>query len=205
MLLAGEGLCNVELQRFLKDAQNWFVCLSVQLISRIRVIMIRIVKWIHAFFALSAVLVSEVDYTGETAKQKRLAPDSLWKSFLQWFQWTFHERWFSVKMLRIIARPREVLILLTSFVATTLLGSTHGCETLGLLARSAHCTNVYLVSLIAGVQEAGLNVHDIFLVSGSADVLGYEMSSSSACCSGISKQISRIRAVADTVSASRLH
>ena len=106
-------------------------------------------------------------------------------------------------MSRIIARPRQVLILLTSFVATTLLGSTHGCETLGLLARSAHCTNVYLVSLIADVQETGLNVHDIFLVSGRADVLGYEMSPSSACCSGVSKQISRIRPVARTVSASR--
>ena len=106
-------------------------------------------------------------------------------------------------MSRIIARPREVLILLFSFVAFTLLGSKHGSETLGLLARSAHCTNVYLASLIAGVQEAGLNVHDIFLVSGSADVLGYGMSPSSACCSGTSKQISRIRAVARTVSSSR--
>ena len=74
MLLAGEGLCNVELQRFLKDAQNWFVC-SVDIKNTCH--QMRILTWVHVFFALSAVLVSEVDYTGKTRKQKRLAPDSL--------------------------------------------------------------------------------------------------------------------------------
>ena len=69
-----KDFCNVEIQRFLEDAQNWFVG-SADIKNAFH--QIRILTWIHAFFALSAVLVSEVDYTGKTINQKRLAPDSL--------------------------------------------------------------------------------------------------------------------------------
>ena len=40
-----------------------------------------------------------------------------------------------------------------------------------VLARGANCTDVHLARLVAGVQKAGLDVHDICLASGSADVL----------------------------------
>ena len=47
-----------------------------------------------------------------------------------------------------------------------------------VLARGENCTNVHL--LIAGVQRAGLDVHDI----SRADVLGCEVSPANAHCSG---------------------
>ena len=68
-----------------------------------------------------------------------------------------------------------------------LLGSQHGMGSLcfrashadnfGLLARDAN-TCVYSARLIAGVQRAGLDAHDISFASGS--VLGYEVSPASA-------------------------
>ena len=52
-----------------------------------------------------------------------------------------------------------------------LLGSKHGlgsegfrwwfADNIGVLARGANCTNVHLARLMAGVQKAGLDVHDI--------------------------------------------
>ena len=69
-----------------------------------------------------------------------------------------------------------------------------------VLARGAICTDVHLARLIAAVQKAGLDVHDISLASGSADVLAYEVSLANAYCSGAGKRIARIRSVAQTVS-----
>ena len=40
-----------------------------------------------------------------------------------------------------------------------------------VLSRGANCTYVYLARLIAGVKKAGLDVHDVHIASGSADVL----------------------------------
>ena len=74
---------------------------------------------------------------------------------------------------------------------------------LRVLARGADSTNVHLARHIAGVQKAGLDVHDMSLASGSADVLGYDVSPSSVCCFGTSKRISRVRSVARTVSTCR--
>ena len=76
-------------------------------------------------------------------------------------------------------------------------------DSVGVLARGANCTNVHLARLIAGVQKAGLDVHDISRASGSAAVLGYEVSPAHASCSGMSKRISRIRTVARRVSSRR--
>ena len=50
--------------------------------------------------------------------------------------------------------------------------------------RGANCPNVHLARLVAGVQKGGLDVHDISLASGSANVLGYGVSPANACCSG---------------------
>ena len=68
-----------------------------------------------------------------------------------------------------------------------------------ILARGANCTNVPLARPIAGVQKVGLDVHDISRASGSADVLGYEVSPADAYCSGAGKRISRVLSVARTV------
>ena len=75
-----------------------------------------------------------------------------------------------------------------------LLGSKQGMGSLGfrlsyadnfgVLARGANCTNAHLARLIAGVKKAGLDVHDMSLPSGSADVLGCEVSPANAYCSG---------------------
>ena len=56
-----------------------------------------------------------------------------------------------------------------------------------ILARGANFTNVHLSRLVAGVQKAGLDIHDVSLASGSAYVLGFEVSPSSAHCSGTGK------------------
>ena len=77
------------------------------------------------------------------------------------------------------------------------------CLQCGVLARGANCTDVNLARLIAGVQKAGVDVHDTAHTSGCADVLGYEVSPAIAYCSGTSKQISRIRSVAVMVSSRR--
>ena len=71
---------------------------------------------------------------------------------------------------------------------------------MGVVARGEDCTNVHLARFIAGVQKAGLDIHDISRAKGSADVLGYEVSPANAHCSGTSKRISRIRSVSWTVS-----
>ena len=94
-----------------------------------------------------------------------------------------------------------------------LLGTRHGLGSAGfcwsyadnfwVLARGSDCTDVHLARLIAGVQKAGLDVHDISLASGSGDVLGYEVSPANAYCCGTDKRISRIRSAARTVSSRR--
>ena len=66
-------------------------------------------------------------------------------------------------------------------------------DNFGVLDRGADCTKVHIVRLFAGVRKAGLDVHDMSLARGSADVLGYELSPASACCSGTGKRIARIR------------
>ena len=42
----------------------------------------------------------------------------------------------------------------------------------------------HLACLIAGVKRPGLDVHDMSLARGRVDVLGYDLSPASACCSG---------------------
>ena len=73
---------------------------------------------------------------------------------------------------------------------------------LGVLARGENCTNVHLARLIAGVQKAGLDVHDASLASGSAAVLGYEVSAN-AYYNGTGKRMARTLSVARTVSSRR--
>ena len=76
-------------------------------------------------------------------------------------------------------------------------------DNLGVLARGANNNNVHLARLIAGVKRAGLDVHDTSHASGSADVLGDEVSPVNLYCSGTGKRLSRLRSVARTVSTRR--
>ena len=106
----------------------------------------------------------------------------------------FLGRCLSVRMSQTTVRSRKVSILLSSSVVTT---PYHRCSVanmawdplasvrrklavLGVLARGENCTKVHLARLIASVQKASRDVHDMFLASGSADVLGHEVSLASA-------------------------
>ena len=96
------------------------------------------------------------------------------------------------KMSRTTARSRGSVDspLCRDHSAPPLLGSKHGMGPRGVrwsyadnfwvLARSQDCNNVHLARLIVGEQKAGLDVHDMSFASGSADVLGYEVSPASA-------------------------
>ena len=91
-----------------------------------------------------------------------------------------------------------------------LLGSKHGmgslgfrwsyADSFGVLPRGANCTDAHLARLIAGVQKADLDIYDTSLASGSANVLGYEVSPAKSYRSGTGRRISRVRSVARTVS-----
>ena len=84
---------------------------------------------------------------------------------------------FFVKTSRTTARSWDVLMLLWSFVVAS---PHHRCsiltvawdlvavdELFGRLALGENCTDVHLARLIAGVQKAGLDVHDVSPASGS--------------------------------------
>ena len=70
-----------------------------------------------------------------------------------------------------------------------------------VLARGTDCTDVHFARLIACVQKACLDAHEMSLASGSGDVLGCEVSPANG--RGTGKRISRIRSVARTVSSRR--
>ena len=91
------------------------------------------------FFALPAVVASEVGYAGKF--------------------------WFSSFFLFVVTTSHH-----RCSVANVACFRWSYADNFGVLARGANCTNVHLACLIAGVQKACLDVHDISLASGSADV-----------------------------------
>ena len=94
-----------------------------------------------------------------------------------------------------------------------LLGSKHDMDSVASAGRMLTILGLWLAAQTARkfishvslqvYRKAGLDVHDISLASGSADVLGYEVSLANAYCSGTGKRMSRIRSVARTVSSRR--
>ena len=214
-LLTGEGLCNVEFQRALEDAQNWFVC-SADIKNAFH--QMRIPIWLQAFLC-----TARFSRMRSWLHRKNDRPKTSCSRFFDiscsynTSDGFFMGDVFLSRCHGSHARSREVLILLFSFVVTTstppLLGSKLGlgsagfrwsyADNFGVLARGANCTNVHLARFIAGVQKVGFEVHDRSLASGSADNLGYEASLANASCSGTGKRISRIRSVARTVSSRR--
>ena len=184
-LLTGQGLSHVEFRGALQDAQNWFVGSAV---IKNAFHQMRKPIWLQEFCALPAVLTSEAGYTGKMVDQRRLAPDSLVYPVRTTLSIGFSWAIFSVKRSRITARTREVLTLLFSVVVTDhstplMLGCENGlgyagfhwscADNFGVLARGADCTSVHLARRIAGVQKAGVHVHDMSFASGSADGLAY--------------------------------
>ena len=111
-LLTGEGLCHVDFQGALDDAQNWFVGWAdiKNALHQMRI------PEVNVFFALPAVLATEVGKKGKAVDQERLAPDSLIYPVLTTSSDGFFPgRFSSVKTSRITARAREVLTLFSSF------------------------------------------------------------------------------------------
>ena len=129
-LLTREGLCHVEFQGAPEDALNWLVGSADRKNAFHQML---IPGWLQAFFALPAVLASEVGYTGKTIAQNRLAPDSLIYLVPATFPIGFLGRCSFGKMSRTNIRSRELLILLFCRDHSTppLLGSKHGMRSLG--------------------------------------------------------------------------
>ena len=113
----------------------------------------------------SAVLASEVGYTGKTIDQKRLAPDSLVCSVPTTLPMVFLGRCSSVKVSRTTVPSLEVLILIFFLFVTT---PHHRCSVVNMawdrlvsVGRMqamlgiwlATQTNAHLARLIAGVKE----------------------------------------------------
>ena len=76
-------------------------------------------RWMQAFFALPAVLASEVGCKGKTINERRLASDSLICPVPTTLPSGFSCAMFSVKMSRTTARSREVLTVVFLWVVTT--------------------------------------------------------------------------------------
>ena len=67
----------------------------------------------------------------------------------------------------------------------------------------ANCTNVHLARFSPGVRRAGLNVHDISIVSRSADVLDCEVLLAESYSIAMGKRTARMRLESRTVSSHR--
>ena len=135
----------------------------------------QMVTGVFFFFALPAVLASEVGHTGKTVDQKRLAPDSL--IFLvpttlpMCFSWVMFVCQDVTGHCTLAGSADSPLFVYREHSISPLLGSKHGMRSAGLrwsyadifgvLARGASCTNVHLACLIASVQKTVLDVHDI--------------------------------------------
>ena len=195
--------CHVEFQGAPEDCQNQFVA-SADVKNAFH--QMRIPGWLHTFFALPAVLASEVGHTGKNVDQKRLVPDSLMYLVRydtpDGFSW---EMFFCQDVTDHCTVTRSADFPL-SFGRDTAarLQTWHGSvlTTLGfwLVALSAL---TFILHVLLQVQKAALDVHNISLASGSEDVLGYEVSPSNAYRSGTGKRISRIRSVARMISSRR--
>ena len=177
-LLTREGLCHVEFQGAPGDAQNWFVgsadiknALSSNALS-----------WMvpSVFCAPRCPRVRSLVPLEKRVNRKRLAPDSLIfhvpTTHPMGFSWAVFFCQDVTDHCTLAGSADSPL-----FVCRDNSGSKHGMESAGfrwyyadnfpVLARGENCSNVHLASFIAGVQKASLDVHDVFLASGFADLL----------------------------------
>ena len=170
----------------------------------------RIDRRLQAFCALPAVLAAEVGYNGRTVNLKRLVSHSLIypvpTTLPVGFSWAmfFCQDTDHTTVSGSAESPHSTAPLLGSKHVMGSRGFRWSyADNCGVLARGENCTNVHLARLIAGVQKAGLDVHDKSLAIGSADALGCELSPANVYCSGTGKRISRIQSVSRTVSSCR--
>ena len=208
-LRRGEGLCHLEFQVESEVAQNWFVG-SADVETAFH--QMRIPCGLQAFFCIFRCSCIR-SWLYRKIEQKRLS-DSL-----IYLVPTTHPMGFSWRMFfcedvtdhcTLAGSADSPLFVCRDHSTPPLLGSEHGmgslgfrwscADNVGVLARGANCTSVHLARLIAGVQRASLDVHDVAPVSGSADVLGYEVSRANSYCGGAGNRLSGIRSVARTVS-----
>ena len=172
----------------------------------------RIPGWLQAVFGAARCSHHEVVKMSE---QKRLAPrffdiPLLQQHFAVVYFWPI---FFcqDVTDQRALAGGAVLLFFICRDHTTPpLLGSRHGMGSLGfrwsyadnfwVVARGANLTNVHLARLIAGVEKARHDVHEVSLAGGCADVLGYVVSPANSHCSN---EIARTRSVARTVSSRR--
>ena len=174
------GLCHGEFQGSPEDAQNWFVG-SADIKNAFH--QMRIPGWLQAFFALLAVLASEVGPHRKNGRPKTSCPRFFDRSCLyNTSPWVSLGRCFLSTCHGPPLALGEVRILLFSLSALLLLGSKRGLGSVWLAEQTVP-TFISYVSLHV-FQKAGLDVHDTSLASGSAGVLGYEVSPANAYCSG---------------------
>ena len=183
--IAGEGRGHPELvcgftryqERVSQDAHSWIVtCVSGNPVF----------------------LAYEVGYIGRTVNQKRLAPGSSIFRVLQHYRWVSLGRCVSVNMSRGTARSREVR---TLFLSSDVIAPHHRCsvadmawDPLASVGRMRTIFGFWLVVQTAPtfIPHVSLRVYRKWVsmsttyrvASGSADVLGYEMSPADAYCSG---------------------
>ena len=139
-----------------------------------------------AFLALSAVLASKVGYNGQTVNQKRLAPDSLTYPVpttlpmgFSWAMFFCQDVTDHCALAGSADSPPHHRRSLADMAWDRMASVGRALTFWEVLARGANCTDVHL----GGAQKAGQDVHDISRASGSADVLGYEVSPANVYCS----------------------
>ena len=189
--LTSEALCHVE-----GDAQNLFVG-SADI--KVAFHQMRIPGW-RPFLHFPLFSHPKLVTLKERSTKNVVPPDTL----PMVFSWAMFFCQHVTDRCTLAGSEHSPLFVCRDHSVPPLLGSKHGMGSVGfrssyagnfgVLARGANCTKVHLARLIAGVQKAGRDVHDMFLASGSADVLGHEVSLASAC-SGARKRISHIRSV----------
>ena len=170
-----EKVFSMLFQESLEDARNWF--------GGFRRCQERVSQDAHSqmaasALALPAVLASEVGYTGKVVDKQRLVPDSLIYPVLAAFPTGFSWAMFFCQNVTdhcMLAGGADspLSVCLDHSAAPR-------CLVANFLAGS-------LARLIAWLQRAGLDVHDMSRASGCVDVLGYELSPATACCSVTTK------------------
>ena len=155
-----------------KDAQNWLVG-SADIKKAFH--QLRIPTWLQAFFFLHS---PKFSHTGKMIDQKRFAPDSPIYSVLATLLLVLYGRRFFCQDVtdRSLHAHRECRFphfVRRGHYSPLLLGSKNGlgsagsrwsyADNFGVLAPGADCTEVHLARLVADLQKADLDVHDISL------------------------------------------
>ena len=120
----------------------------------------RIRRWRQAYFALPAVLASDLDTRGNDRQKKRLVPASLIYPVTATLPIVSSRVMFFC--LDAVTTPQiRCLVANLTWHLSASVGRMPTFYAFWLAARGADCTGVHLTRLIAGVKKAGLDVHHI--------------------------------------------